>query len=157
MCKIEQGCWGCGFIFVDNVEWGCGIVFINNNIEQCGGIFHFGTNVGWGGGIFLLAQTLSRAAASSSSAPTLGRAAAYSLSALTLSKVAASSLVTSRGTRCQLQTLGGFVWDSPERMGIRDAACVSPIIGNLQMAEAHPQGYVRSIGNNAHTAWFNAN
>ncbi len=38
-----------------------------------------------------------------------------------------------------------------------DAGRASAIIGILQLAEAHPQGFIGSIGNNALTAWFTAN
>ncbi len=97
------------------------------------------------------------AEASSSLAPMLGGTAASSLLAPTLGGAAASSLALSSGTCCRFQTLGGFVWDTLERTGIRDAGRASAIVGVLQMAEAHPQGCIGSIGNNACTAWFTAN
>ncbi len=46
---------------------------------------------------------------------------------------------TTRGAR-RHQVLGGFVWDTPERMGIRDSARATAIIGILQLAASHPQG-----------------
>ncbi len=60
------------------------------------------------------------------------------------------------GTR-QRQALGGFVWDTPEWTGICDSACATALVGILQLAEAHPQGYMGSIGNTGHGAWFAAN
>jgi hypothetical protein len=62
---------------------------------------------------------------------------------------------TTRGAR-QSQALGGFVWDTPERTGICDSARATAIIGILQLAASHPQGYMGSIGNNRRTAWFTA-
>ncbi len=53
--------------------------------------------------------------------------------------------------------LGGFVWDTPEKTGIRDSACAMAIIGILQLAASHPQGYLGSIGTNGCTAWFAEN
>jgi len=50
--------------------------------------------------------------------------------------------------------LGGFVWDTPEKTGIRDSARATAIIGILQLAASHPQGYLGSIGTNGRTAWF---
>jgi hypothetical protein len=62
---------------------------------------------------------------------------------------------TTRGAR-QRQVLGGFVWDTPERTGIRDSIRATGIIGIMQLAASHPQGYMGSIGNNGRTAWFTA-
>jgi len=44
--------------------------------------------------------------------------------------------------------LGGFVWDTPEKTGIRDSARAMAIIGILQLAASHLQGYLGSIGTN---------
>jgi hypothetical protein len=52
--------------------------------------------------------------------------------------------------------LGGIVWDTPERTGIHDSARATGIIGILQLAASHPQGYMGSISNNKRTAWFTA-
>ncbi len=77
------------------------------------------------------------------------------------SGAAGATLSTSRGAAAASfatsQTLGGFVFDTPERTGIRDAARASAIIGIPQMAEAHPQGFVGTLGPNSCTAWFTAN
>jgi hypothetical protein len=53
--------------------------------------------------------------------------------------------------------LGGFVWDTPEKTGIRDSARATAIIGILQLAASHPQGYLGSIGTNGRTACFTEN
>jgi hypothetical protein len=60
------------------------------------------------------------------------------------------------GTR-RRQALGGFVWDTPERTGIRDSARAAALVGFLQLAEAHPQGFLGSIANNNQSAWFASN
>jgi hypothetical protein len=58
---------------------------------------------------------------------------------------------TTKGAR-RRQALRGFVWDTPERTGIGDSARATGIIGILQLAASHPQGYMGSIGNNGRTA-----
>ncbi len=40
------------------------------------------------------------------------------------------------------KALGGFVWDTPERMGIHDSIHATATIGILQLAASHPQGYM---------------
>ena len=72
---------------------------------------------------------------------------------------AVSSAMSSRGTGIshQLQMLGGFVWDTPERTGICDSVHATAIIGILQLTASHPQGYLGSIGTNGCTAWFAEN
>jgi hypothetical protein len=62
---------------------------------------------------------------------------------------------TTRGAR-RHQALGGFVWDTPERTSIRDSIRATAIIGILQLAASHPQGYMGLIGNNGRTVWFTA-
>ena len=88
-------------------------------------------------------------------------AAASSSSGTSASGGAAVSSATSggRGTGIsrRLQMLGGFVWDTPEKTGIRDSARATAIIGILQLAASHPQGYLGSIGTNGRTAWFAEN
>jgi hypothetical protein len=55
------------------------------------------------------------------------------------------------------QALGGFVWDTPEQSGIRDSTRASALVGILQLAEAHPQGFMGSLANNNRSAWFCSN
>jgi len=49
------------------------------------------------------------------------------------------------------------VWDTPERKGICDSGFAMAIIGILQLAASHPQGYLGSLGTNGCTAWFTEN
>jgi len=87
-------------------------------------------------------------------------AAASSSSGTSASGGAAVSSVTSSGgtgISRRLQMLGGFVWNTPEKAGICDSAHATAVIGNLQLAASHPQGYLGSIGTIGHTAWFAEN
>ena len=96
--------------------------------------------------------TFSSTAAAASSSSSSGTSASGG--------AAVSSVTTSSGgtgISRRLQSLGGFVWDTPERTGIRDSARATAIIGILQLAASHPQGYLGSIGTNGRTAWFAEN
>jgi hypothetical protein len=96
--------------------------------------------------------TFSSTAAAASSSSSSGTSASGG--------AAVSSVTTSiggTGISRRLQSLGGFVWDTPERTGIRDSARATAIIGILQLAASHPQGYLGSIGTNGRTAWFAEN
>jgi hypothetical protein len=86
--------------------------------------------------------------------PSRGTSAPSSLRSCTHARNGASTRVV--GTR-RHQALGGFVWDTPERTGIRNSAHASALVGILQLAKAHPQGYMGSIGNTGRGAWFAAN
>jgi hypothetical protein len=44
-----------------------------------------------------------------------------------------------------------------ERTGIRDSACATALVGILQLAKAHPQGFAGSIAHSVNGAWFTAN
>jgi hypothetical protein len=107
------------------------------------------------------ASSTSNGARQSSATFSSTAAAASSSSGTSASGGAAVSsvMMSSGGTGIsrQLQSLGGFVWDTPERTGIRDSARAMAIIGILQLAASHPQGYLGSIGTNGRTAWFAEN
>ncbi len=47
--------------------------------------------------------------------------------------------------------------DTTKRTGIRDSACATALVGILQLAKAHPQGFVGLIAHSVHGAWFAAN
>ena len=53
--------------------------------------------------------------------------------------------------------LGGFVFTSNGRTGIRSANHAAGIIGLLQLAGAHPSGWEGTLGHNQRTQWFNEN
>ena len=106
--------------------------------------------------------TSSNGARQSSATFSSTAADASSSSGTSASGGAAVSSVTSSGRGStgvsrRLQMLGGFVWDTPEKTGIRDSARATAIIGILQLAASHPQGYLGSIGTNGRTAWFTEN
>ena len=106
--------------------------------------------------------TSSNGARQSSATLSSTAAAASSSSGTSASGGAAVSSVTSSGRGStgvsrRLQMLGGFVWDTPEKTGIRDSARATAIIGILQLTASHPQGYLGSIRTNGHTAWFAEN
>ena len=106
--------------------------------------------------------TSSNGARQSSATFSSTAAAASSSSGTSASGGAAVSSVTSSGRGStgvsrRLQMLGGFVWDTPEKTGIRDSARATAIIGILQLAASHPQGYLGSIGTNGRTACFTEN
>ncbi len=95
----------------------------------------------------------SRAAGAVGSSSTLGGVVAATVTTETAGTSAPSSQRRSRtpasngastraagGTR-RRQALGGFVWDNPERTGICNCARATALVGILQLAEAHPQGF----------------
>ena len=63
---------------------------------------------------------------------------------------------TTNGVR-RRSALGGFVFTSNGRSGIRSANHATGIIGLLQLAGAHPSGWEGTLGHNQRTPWFNEN
>jgi hypothetical protein len=61
------------------------------------------------------------------------------------------------GAPRQRSNFGVFVWDTTNRTGICDSARTIALVGILQLAKAHPQGFVGSIAHSVHGAWFAAN
>ena len=82
--------------------------------------------------------------------------ATSTLAALSTSGTQDTSAITRVSIR-RRQALGGFVWDTTARIGIRDSTRATSLTGILQLAEAHPQGYMGSIANTSRGAWFAAN
>ncbi len=80
-----------------------------------------------------------------------------------------SSLSNSTNRTCSLSTkgvsnaphrrsaLGPFVFTSNSRTGIRSAKHAAGLIGLLQLAGAHPNGLIETLGHNNRTTWFHEN
>lgn len=64
---------------------------------------------------------------------------------------------TTNRERTRRSALGGFVFTSNGRSGIRSANHAAGIIGLLQLAGAHPSGWEGTLGHNQRTQWFNEN
>jgi hypothetical protein len=67
--------------------------------------------------------------------------ATSSVAALYASGTQDTSAIT-RVSIQQRQALGGFVWDTTGRTGIHDSTFATALMGILQLAKAHPQGYM---------------
>ncbi len=58
---------------------------------------------------------------------------------------------------CRRSALGPFVFSSNGRTGIRSANHAAGLIGLLQLASAHPNGLIGTLGHNNWTTWFQEN
>ena len=72
-----------------------------------------------------------------------------------------STANTSKGTTTNAarrrSALGGFVFTSNGRSGIRSANHAAGIIGLILLAGAHPSRWEGTLGHNQRTQWFNEN
>ena len=109
--------------------------------------------------IFMSATSVSATSVSTTSASATS-ASTKSAPATSVSATSSTSVAWASSARVSIwrrQALGGFVWDTTGRTGIRDSTCATALTGILQLAEAHPQGYMGSIANTCRGTWFAAN
>ena len=98
---------------------------------------------------------------SSMSTTNTSRSTSTSNTSQSASTANTSTANTSEGTttnaarRCS--ALGGFVFTSNGRSGIRSANHAAGIIGLIQLAGAHPSSWEGTLGHNQRTQWFNEN
>ena len=99
---------------------------------------------------------LARRRPSATSVSTNSVSATSTSATLSTSGTQDTSAITRESIR-RRQALGGFVWVTNYRTGICDSTRATALTGILQLAEAHPQGYMGLIENTCRGTWFAAN
>ena len=98
---------------------------------------------------------------SSTSTTNTSRSTSTSNTSQSASTANTSTANTSKGTTTNAarrrSALGGFVFTSNGRSGIRSANHAAGIIGLIQLAGAHPSSWEGTLGHNQRTQWFNEN